>query len=197
MMSEPAVITLDSYLCRRKVLALVGKVHVYDESGTVVAYSKQKAFKLREDIKIFTDESESTLICQINARQIIDVGATYDVRTPDGAYVGALKRKGLKSILRDEWLILSEGDSQIGSVQEESMGKAIVRRFVPLMNFLLAQTYDVTVKGVPGGTFVRNHNPFVSKLRATLTPGAPPPFDRRLALAAAVLLLIIEGKQES
>ena len=69
----------DSFLCRRKIIALVGKILVTDESGGVVAFSRQKAFKLREEIRVFSDESEATLLLMIKARNIIDFGATYDV----------------------------------------------------------------------------------------------------------------------
>ena len=66
----------DSYLCRRKIIALVGKILATDESGGVVAFSRQKAFKLREEIRVFTDESEGTVLLTIKARNIIDFGAT-------------------------------------------------------------------------------------------------------------------------
>ena len=48
---------LDSYLVRRKVLKVFGaSFHIYDDAGDVVGYTKQKAFKLKEDIRIFTGE---------------------------------------------------------------------------------------------------------------------------------------------
>ena len=44
--------------------------------------------------------------------------------------------------------------------------------------------------------FQRNRNPFVSKLAVQVTTGATRP-QRMLILAAAVLMLIIEGKESS
>ena len=189
------IVELDSYLCRRKFMALTGKIHVYDARQNLVAYSKQKALKLKEDIRVFTDETKATELLSIKARQVIDFAAAYDVTTPDGTVIGALKRQGLKSMLKDQWLILGEGDAEIGSIDEDSAGLAIVRRFVPLMNIFLAQHYHLSIGSNVTGTFKRNVNPFVSKLEVELIRGDTR-LDRRLALAAAVLLLIIEVRQQ-
>lgn len=45
------VFTHENYLVRRKIFKLFGAAfHIYDPSGKVAFYSKQKAFKLKEDI---------------------------------------------------------------------------------------------------------------------------------------------------
>ena len=45
-MSDP--FDQDEFLIRRKVFTFLGKkFHVYDASGNVILFSKQKAFKLR------------------------------------------------------------------------------------------------------------------------------------------------------
>ena len=79
------------YTVRRKVLKIFGAAfHVYDAQGGLVGYCKQKAFKLKEDIRLFTDESCSTELLRLAARQMIDFGATYDVTTPQGDAIGSL-----------------------------------------------------------------------------------------------------------
>ena len=46
------------YIVRTKVFKLFGGAfHVYDPAGNVVMYSKQKAFKLREDIRVYNDDA--------------------------------------------------------------------------------------------------------------------------------------------
>lgn len=45
------------YTIRRKVLKLFGGAfHIYDGEGNLVLYSKMKAFKLREDIPLYSDD---------------------------------------------------------------------------------------------------------------------------------------------
>ena len=49
----PHIFELTNYMIRRKVFRIFGGAfHIYDPAGQVVGYSKQKAFKLREDIRL-------------------------------------------------------------------------------------------------------------------------------------------------
>jgi uncharacterized protein YxjI len=191
----PTAFDVDTYHCRRKIIALVGKISVTDASGAVVAYSRQKAFKLREEIRVFTDESEGTPLLMIKARNIIDFGATYDVTAPDGNVVGALRRKGFKSMVKDQWIVLGSGDSVDGSLDEVGTGMALARRFIPFVAWFVSQDYTMTANSTTIARMQRNRNPFVSKLEVQVERGAAAA-QRRLLLAAAVLLLIIEGKEE-
>jgi hypothetical protein len=193
----PTAIDLDSYFCRRKIMALVGKISVMDSSGAVVAFSRQKAFKLREDIRVFTDESESTPLMFIKSRQILDFAATYDVTTADGTVVGSLRRKGFKSMFKDQWMVMGPRESVDGSVDEAGgTGLALARRFVPFVAWFVTQDYTMTANGSQIAAFQRNRNPFVSKLSVQVTPRTSRAH-RMLVLASAVLMLVIEGKENS
>jgi hypothetical protein len=185
------------YMVRRKIFKLLGNAfHVYDlQQQQVYAYSKMKAFKLKEDIRLYTGEDMSTELLTIKARQIMDFGATYDVVDPRQGKVGALRRKALKSFIRDEWMILDPHDREIGLVQEDSTGLAIVRRLVDFASMFLPQKYVLTVQGQQVATFQQNFNPFVFKLVVDLTGDRAGLLDRRLALASAILMAGIEGKQ--
>jgi len=89
---------LDRYTIRRKVLQLFGaSFHIHDAQGRVVGFSSQKAFKLREDIRIFADESRSRELLAIRARQVVDWSAAYDVvDSTEERKVGTLRRKMLR-----------------------------------------------------------------------------------------------------
>jgi hypothetical protein len=102
---------LDTYLIRRKVLKIFGgSFHTYD-GEQVVAFTKQKAFKLKEDIRIYSDESMQTELLSIQARQVIDFAAAYDiVDVEKGVKVGAARRKGFSSVVRDSWILLDAQD---------------------------------------------------------------------------------------
>ena len=191
------VFTQNRYLVRKKILKLLGGAfHVYDANENVIAYSKMKAFKLKEDIRLFTGEDMTVELLVIKARSIMDFGATYDVVDPRTQQkVGALRRKALKSMLRDEWAILNKQDQEVGLIQEDSTGLAIIRRLVDFASWFIPQKYLVTMQGVPVAHFAQNANPFVYKLTVDLGPDATGMFDRRLAIAAAILLAAIEGKQ--
>ncbi|MEO5930365.1 MAG: hypothetical protein ABIR47_10575 [Candidatus Kapaibacterium sp.] len=191
--------TKDTYLIRKKMLKLFGGVfHVFGpdgEAGAPIFYSKMKAFKLKEDIRLFTGEDMGTELLLMTARKALDFSGTYDVTdSQTGEKVGALKRKGAKSILRDEWLILDTQDREIGTIMEDSMLMALLRRFA---TSLIPQTYNGTVNGQPVLTFKQNFNPFVTKLNLDFSMDTGGALDRRLGIAAAILLCAIEGKQQS
>jgi len=188
------VFTHKTYLIRRKIFKVFGAAfHIYDPHGRVAFYSKMKAFKLKEDIRLYTGEDMRTEILTIQARQIIDFSAAYDVvDTTTNTKVGALKRKGLKSLLKDEWIIMNAEDMEIGYIKEESTLLALIRRF--LIN-LIPQKYSGELNGEEVCQFKQNFNPFVMKISLDFSMDRKGLFDRRLGIAGAVLLCAIEGKQ--
>ena len=184
-----------SYLVRRKIFKLFGAAfHIFDPNGQLAFYSSQKAFKLKEDIRLYTGEDMQTEVLVIKARQIIDFSAAYDVIDPVAKMkVGALKRKGLKSILKDEWIFLDQNDNEIGLIKEDSALLATIRRF---LTSLIPQTYFGEINGKRVCAFKQNFNPFVLKIDLDFSMDTNNLLDRRLGIAAAVLLCAIEGRQD-
>jgi uncharacterized protein YxjI len=190
----PQVFQHTNYLVRRKVFKLLGAAfHIYDPDGKVAFYSKQKAFKLKEDIRIYTAEDMQTEVLTIRARQIIDFSAVYDVFDPiNNTKVGALKRKGMKSIIKDEWIIMDTEDREIGLIQEDSIILALIRRF---LTNLIPQNYHGVVNGRQVCLFKQNFNPFIMKINLDYSMDVNGLLDRRLGIAGAILLCAIEGRQ--
>lgn len=183
-----------TYLLRKKFLKLLGgEFRIFDPQGNLALFARQK-FKLKEDIRLYTDDSMSTEVLTIHARKVLDFSSAYDVIDPsDGQTVGALRRKGLKSLVRDEWLLLDASENEVGMVQEESMASAILRRTI--LGKLLPQTFVVTVGERPAARFHQRFNPFVQQVDLDFTADTVGALDRRLGLAAAVLLSAVEGRQ--
>jgi uncharacterized protein YxjI len=191
----PQVFQQTNYLVRKKIFKMFGAAfNIYDPSGNVAFYSKQKAFKLKEDIRIYTGEDMQTEVLTILARQILDFSAAYDVVDPaTNTKVGALKRKGMKSIVRDEWIIMDAQDREIGSIQEDSLALALIRRFGAN---LIPQKYNGMVDGKQVCVFKQNFNPFVLKISLDYSMDTEGLLDRRLGIAGAILLCAIEGRQQ-
>lgn len=181
-------------MLRKKIFSFLGqKFHVYDPAGTLVFYVKQKAFKLKEDIRVYTGEDMAQEVLLIAARGVIDFGMTYDVIDPaDNTKAGALRRKGMKSILRDEWQILDANDQQIGTIVEDSMALAMVRR---LLSNLVPQTFHADIQHQKVMELRQRFNPFVAKIDIDFSFDGQGLLDRRLGVAAAVLMSAIEGRQ--
>ncbi len=191
--SGPAAFSHDFFHARAKVFDIAPKFFFYDIKGNKIGFLKQKLFKLKEDIRLYTDESMQQELLTIKARSIIDISAAYDVvDARDQTKVGALKRKGLKSIVQDEWTIMDAADKDIGRIHEDSMALALLRRF---LTDLIPQSYVFEMGGQPIGTAKQHFNPFVLKMDVDLRKDTTRKLDRRLAAAAVVLLLAIEGRQ--
>ena len=183
------------YLIRKKIFKLLGDAfHIYDSSGNVLFYSKLKAFKLKEDIRLYTGEDMRTEVLSIRARSILDFSTAYDVvDSSTGVLAGTLKRKGLRSILRDSWIIMDAEGRDVGSIEEDSTALALIRRF--LLN-ILPQSFTGTVNGQVVFQFRRHFNPFVLRMELDFSPDTQGWLDRRLGIAAGILLSAVEGRQE-
>jgi hypothetical protein len=185
--------SFDYYLLKRQVFALTGKFRFFDPNGKLVLFSEQKMFKLREDIRVYSDENKTQEVLMIKARQIMDFSAAYDVvDSATGQKVGALRRKGLASLLRDEWDILDVGDNLVGKLFEDSMGLALLRRF---LTGLIPQNYDITLGTDRVADLRQPFNPFAYQLNIDFTMDLSRRLDRRLGIAAGILLAAIEGRQ--
>jgi uncharacterized protein YxjI len=184
-----------SYLLKRQAIALTGKFRFYDPTGNLVMFSEQKMFKLREDIRVYSDEAKTQEVLSIKARQFIDFSAAYDVvDTGMNQKVGVLRRKGLRSLLRDEWEVLDAGDNLKGLLFEESIGLALLRRLV--LGHWLPQNYDITFGQTRVADLKQNFNLFRYELNLDFSMDVNRQLDRRLGIAAGILLAAIEGRQE-
>ena len=185
-----------TYLLKRQAIALTGKFRFYDPAGRVVMFSEQKMFRLREDIRVYDSEDKSREILSVKARQIMDFSASYDVvDTELNQKVGVLRRKGLRSILRDEWEVLDANDQLIGQLFEDSVGMALLRRLV--LGSWLPQNYDMTVGGTRVADLRQNFNLFRYELNLDFSMDTTNRLDRRVGIAAGILLAAVEGKQDS
>ncbi len=193
-MAHPAF-SYPNYLLKRQVLALTGKLRLYNPTGDLVLYCQQKMFRLREDIRAFADESQSAELLYIQARQIIDFSAVYDVIDSQSASrVGVLRRRGWKSLLRDEWEVLDAAEQPVGILQEDNPTRALLRRF--LLGAWLPQDYDLMVGDQRAADLRQRFNLFRYEMDLDFNQPAAARLDRRLGIAAAILLAIIEGRQE-
>ena len=180
------------YLIRRKIIEVFGgSFDIYDSNNNIVLFAKMKAFKLKEDIRLYESKEMKNELLNIQARQMIDFGATYDVvDSTTGEKVGALKRKGLKSMFKDEWIIMDNSDVETAKIREDNVFLALVRRW--LIN-IIPQKYNVVVNnGMVVCEMKQNFNPFVTKISANFFSDS---LDKRLVLAAGILICAMEGKQ--
>lgn len=187
--------TLNKYFAKKSFLKIFGgEIRIFDETkSNLLFFVKQKAFKLKEDITVYADETKTKELLKIKARSVIDFSAIYDViDISTNQPMGALRRKGFKSILKDSWEILDTKDQVIGSIDEDSVFKAILRRF---LTNLIPQTFFISLNNKQVGLLKQTFNPFVPQFNIDFSSDTANALDRKLGIAIVILLQIIEGRQ--
>ena len=110
-----------------KILALASQATVTDAAGNTVLYTRQKMFKFREHVEIFTDKSRATRLADIHADKVIDWSARYSSTDAAGQPIGSVGRKGWRSIWRAHYETFNPGDNVSDfSIREENPGAKVM-----------------------------------------------------------------------
>jgi hypothetical protein len=96
------------------------------QAGHLLAVAQQKRAAFKEQVTFYQDESRTLPLFSFEARQRLDLGATYDVLDADGHTMGSFRKDFGKSLLRSTWHLEASGLKVTGS--ERSLGVAIGRR---------------------------------------------------------------------
>ena len=188
----------DSYMIRQKVLKLLGEeFHIYSDNSmqNLIGYSKQKALKLKEDIRVYSDEEKTVELLRIKQSGILDFKGNFEIIDgPSGQTIASIRRKALMSIGKDSYKVIDTAGREVGEIAEDSLGLALVRRFIPFAAYVFPQKFAMTIGGASGNIlYSQTVNPVVHKLMVSGVSSSG--IDPRIAAAGAILLIAIEGKQ--
>lgn len=186
---------LDRFVAKRQIFKLLGEsFFIETPAGELLLHSHQKAFRLKEDIRVYADRGRTRELFSIRARQIIDFAAAYDVvDSARGEHLGVIRRKGFASLVRDSWEILGPDETLIARLREDSTGMAMLRRVV---NLIPQHFHLEDASGRRLGRIDQRFNPFRHTFDVDLSEDPEDRLPRGLALAAVLLLLAIEGRQQ-
>ena len=187
------VLDLNQYMIREKFWKIFGnKFWFEDVNEKRYGFCEQKRFKLKEDIRIYVDESKSQEWLKIKQKQMVDAWGGYDIMDSEsGEHIGTVRRKFWASVLRTRWHLLDAAGNEVGMLIEDSMGYALVRRI--FLGRLLPKKFHIEIGG--GGEFVtmrQMFNPFIKKLVVNIPPSHP--LDRRFIAGLAIVIAAIDGR---
>lgn len=205
---------IKTFELRRKFWKFIG-AEIDVTSPTVqgeVGFIKMKGWKLREDIRLFTDRTMQREVLQVHARQIIDFGATYDIIDSSNQQAFfSMRRKGLKStFVRDHWMLFDVNNNQFGTIEETSSGLALARRWLEIIPYVggiiglilafVPQTYTISLVQANGvaalaGTITHRKNPFIVKMLVDSSM-AQIPVHPYVPLASGALLSVIDAVKQ-
>ncbi len=122
-----------------KVMALASQATVTDAAGKTLLFTKQKMFKFREHVEIFTDKNKTTRLADIKTRKVIDWSARYESTDATGQAIGSVGRKGWRSMWRAHYEVFNPGDEAPDfSIREENPGAKIADSLlgeIPVIGF--------------------------------------------------------------
>ncbi len=199
---QPTAVTMPSniwtqnqYQIRKKVLALTNQYWIQDPHGKVLGYSKQKMLKIKEDIRIYTDEKMNRELFRIQQQQLVDIWGTYAIiDSPSNMVLGFVRRKALKSAyVKSSWQLLDANKNLVGEVSEEA-GAGVMRRYLP-GGGLIPISMTLTLNNYPVAT-INQQFKIIGDIWDIACSAMPHQFDRRVLLSCALLMGMIERDQK-
>ncbi|MEW6069460.1 MAG: hypothetical protein AB1485_02470 [Candidatus Thermoplasmatota archaeon] len=163
--------------------------------GIFLGFSKQKILKLKEDIRIHSDENMTTELFCIKQEQIMDIWgnfAVFDSQT--NTPLGYIKRKAIESgLIRDEWEIRDANQQPIGRIYEE-VGMGLARKYLP-GGGLIPEKVILELQGKPV-TEIKQQFKIIGDIWEMDCTNVPPELDRRVLLSCILLMGMIERKHK-
>jgi hypothetical protein len=186
---------------RFKLLTFGQRITVTDANENLLMFVKQKMFKLKENVEVFSDESRSNLIFRIQADRVIDFSANYHFTDAAGNDWGAVRRKGMKSLWAAHYEVMH--DNQVAmTLQEESPAKKLLEAVlgeIPFLGFiaiyLLNPSYIVKrADGTPLLRLVKKPAFFEGKFILEKLNELPEDDEFRSLMALMMLCLLERGR---
>ena len=187
----PSLWTMNFYRIRKKVLALTNQYWIEDQTGNQLGYTRQKMLRLKEDIRIFADESMTRELFQIRQQQILDVWGTFAVvDSGSNALLGYIRRRALTStFVADEWEIRDPANNLVGEIKE-STGRGLARKWIP-GGGLIPERLTMTLGGQPVA-YINQQFKIVGDIWEIDCQNLPATFDRRVFIGGVILMGMIE-----
>jgi uncharacterized protein YxjI len=181
------------FFVRQRIRLMVNQYEVRavaadGSEGELLAFAQQKRLAFKEQVTLYTDDTKQTPVLGFKARQVMDLGATYDVTDAAGNAVGLFRKKFAASLLRSTWIVEQPGVGEAVG-QERNMAVAILRRFVDSLSWL-PYHFDFVIGDQPAFSVVKKwglRDKYVIEVHN-------PALDRRLVIAMAVGLDALQSR---
>jgi hypothetical protein len=183
------------YTLRRQNCKPVGyAVRLLNPDGRLVMYVETPPLATRADVRVYADETKAKELLSIQSRQITNGSGAFDVfDTVKNEKAGVLHRIPPEGMTGDEWTIYNLAGTAIGHVSESRQAKAMMRK---MAGGLVPLAYDIEMNGARVGEVKQAFNPFNVIVEIDFSFDMQSLFDRRLGIAACILLVTLEGKRK-
>lgn len=181
--------TQSHYIIKRRFWSFFERVfRVFTGDGQLIMYIQHPLLKLREEFMVYADEAKTQPLLRVKSKQVIAINFSYEVMDAQtGQVLGAVQKRGLRSIIRDKFHIFDANGTEVGFAEEQ--GASLLRRFFPW----LTSKHAIFVGGAQVAYIKQRFRFFTKEFTVDTQPSA---LDPRFVLAIALLALISEARRE-
>jgi hypothetical protein len=181
------------YRIRRKVLTVGNRYYIEDMQGRILGFSKQKIMRVKDDIRVYSDENQTSELFRIQQENIVDDWGTWAViESMTNTCVGKMRRSYLSNFAEDEYALLDPYNQQIGRVVEPS-GRGLMRKYLP-GGGLVTEQVKVEYYGRLVA-YIQQQFKVIGDTWEVDCQYLPPQFDRRTLLTAMLLMGMVERNE--
>lgn len=186
---------------RFKLLAFGQRITATDSSGQTLMFIKQKMFKLKEQVEIYGDSNQTSVLFRIAADRIIDFSANYHFTDAAGNDWGSVHRTGMRSLWSAHYEVMQDGQIDM-TIEEESPMKKLLESLlseIPIVGFIAVYLLNPSyIVRRPDGTPLLRliKQPAVFEGKYTLEKLNELPEDDELrSLMSLIMLVLLERKR--
>lgn len=132
--------------------SLFTELRVHDAAGQLVAVVKEKKFSVRDEVRVYSDESRRTQTHGMKAKGFLagalDWKAQRFITRADGRPVGSLRAQGLRTMWGAAYELLGPGDDLRFTIRDDHPWLGVIEGLIdaiPFVGDLISMGFDYLV----------------------------------------------------
>lgn len=179
-----------------KILTPSNDFSVFDANGNEIAYTRQKIFKIKEGVEIFSNSNRQQRLYQIHADRIIDFNACYQISNEQGEHLGSVRRAGMRSLWQTHYEIFDANNQKQYDIREQNPWIAVADSLlgqIPILGlftgYLMNPSYGIT-DTANHQAYLLSKTPSLMERRFSLSKSGHDKHDELVTLSCMMLMLM-------
>ena len=128
-----------------KISSLANDFRALDANDNMVAYVRQKMFKLKEEISVYEDETRKKVNFKIKADKWLDFSTAYSFTDSEGTALGKVVRKGWASLWKARYELIDQQEKIQYHISEEKAWVKVMDSLmgeIPIINIFTGYFFN-------------------------------------------------------
>jgi len=180
----------EEFIIEQKIFTLGKKYFIKDHERNKVGYC-EKGSMFKDGLTVYKDRGKSEELFRIKQKSLTKFTGLFKVLSPEEKTIGYLKRRGFRSVVRDEWTLLDPKKDKVGSAKSDYVLKDLVR-----MKYLKSIPYRYTIHQGERkiGVYKQRLTLLKNSYKLQMKEDPYEKIDRRSLLSLAICLDAVEEK---